>query len=380
MAILIDGVESLLYGNPCEGDESVNETHRLIATNIEGEDLASRIQKAQVVILLRQDENIPQQTLDGRVIRHYWGSKNQLLADGPIKVQYSWKGVFQALPVFNLGFLPFSIRSQAKSWDPERITEAEKKHLEHWNEMLGEFVTVFALAYLSATRPHNIFVTYQNDTQNILQLLRYDDWRDRAELYGIASKEASETQLKTLTREYIAELKRCEETWNTLRQERLEERNRHLAEAVQKALQSNEKVWVMAREDHGRYMEPLKNKEVSELYRSLESEKIQYVVLKSFKEGEHAFSYTHDPQATSQVEKEAKEALAQKRQVMREEFENTYPHNTSLSFQWTHMKNITRTFTQEYLHVDDLPKELAERGLYYQWLLEKTLDWSYAPD
>jgi len=43
MEAFIDGVETLVYGNPCEGDQRVDETHRIIATNIDGEDLDSRI-------------------------------------------------------------------------------------------------------------------------------------------------------------------------------------------------------------------------------------------------------------------------------------------------------------------------------------------------
>jgi len=175
MEAIIDGIEALVFGNPCEGDKRVDETHCIIATNIDGEDIDSRIQKAQVVIFLEQrnsEGNNCQETkhLNGRVIRHHFSKGDHLLTKEILKLLGSVE------KDVDLGYLPYSIRRHSQSLDSQRLSKDDINVIKHWQAIIDQTLTACAMRFLSTQFFRNIFVRYPNDSQNLLQLLYTDDW------------------------------------------------------------------------------------------------------------------------------------------------------------------------------------------------------------
>ena len=375
MEAIIDGIEALVYGNPCEGDQRVDETHRIIATNIDGEDIDSRIQKAQVVILLEQrnsEGNNCQETkhLNGRVIRHNFNRGDHLLSKEILKLLGSVE------KDVDLGYLPYSIRRHSQSLDTQTLSKDEIKVIKHWEEIIDQTLTACAVRFLSTQFFRNIFVRYQNDSKNLLQLLYPDDWKSHYDSIKLLNKQDEVEYLNEFIKKLIAELKQCEETMLSFSHQKSLPGNTELVDKIFSSLESGQKIWVVADEFRGRYMHSLDEKGVTHLYESLESQKINYITLKALTSSDKNLAFSHDKTLISQVESEENESFEKIRESLRKEFEFTYPDGTSLQEKYTHTTQVFRSLDKTIKTLDDYQEGLALKGYYAQLLLEKALEWN----
>ena len=374
MEAIIDGIETLVDGNPCEGDKHVDETHRIIATNIDGEDIDSRIQKAQVVILLEQrnSEGLNcQETkhLNGRVIRHHFSKGEQLLAKETLTLLYS------VAKTVDLGYLPFSIRRHSQSLDTQKLSDNEIKVIEHWEQIIDQTLTACAARFLSIQFFRNIFVRYPVDAQNLLQLLYADDWESHYDSIKLLNKQEEVEYLNEFIKQLITELKKCEASMTNFSRQQSLPGNTELVNKIFSSSESGQKVWVIADESRGRYMHSLDEKGVTHLYESLESQKINYVTLKALTSSNNEQAFSHDKTLISRVENEETESFEKIRESLRKEFEFTYPNGTSLQEQYTHTTEVFRTLDKTIKTLDDYQERLALKGFYAQLLLGKALEW-----
>jgi hypothetical protein len=375
MEAIIDGIETLVYGNPCEGDKRVDETHRIIATNIDGEDIDSRIQKAQVVILLEQrngEGHNCQETkhLNGRVIRHHFSKGEQLLAEEKLTLLYSVE------KTVDLGYLPFSIRRHSQSLDTQKLSDNEIKVIEHWEQIIDQTLTACAVRFLSIQFFRNIFVRYPVDAQNLLQLLYADDWESHYDSIKLLNKQEEVEYLNEFIKQLITELKKCEESMTNFPRQQSLPGNTELVNKIFSSSESGQKVWVIADESRGRYMHSLDEKGVTHLYESLESQKINYVTLKALTSSNNEHAFSHDKTLISRVENEETESFEKIRASLRKEFEFTYPDGTSLQEQYTHTTEVFRSLDKTIKTLDDYQDRLALKGFYAQLLLGKALEWN----
>jgi len=375
MEPIIDGIEALVYGNPCEGDQRVDETHRIIATNIDGEDIDSRIQKAQVVILLEQHNNEGhncQETkhLNGRVIRHHFSKGDHLLA----KEILMFLGSVEK--EVDLGYLPYSIRRHSQSLDTQKLSKDEIKVIEHWQQIIDQTITACAVRFLSTQLFRNIFVRYPNDSKNLLQLLYADDWESHYDSIKLLNKQEEVEYLNGFIKKLLTELKQCEETMMNFSQQQSLPGNTELVNRIFTSLENDQKVWVVADESRGRYMHSLEEKGVTHLYESLESQKINYVTLKTLTSSDKEIAFSHNKSLISRVETEETESFEKIRESLRNEFEFTYPDGTSLQEQYTHTTEVFRSLDKTIKTLDDYQERLTLKGFYAQLLLEKALEWN----
>ncbi len=375
MEAIIDGIETLVYGNPCEGDRRVDETHRIIATNIDGEDIDSRIQKAQVVILLEQrnsEGNNCQETkhLNGRVIRLNFNKGDHLFSKEILKLLGSVE------KDIDLGYLPYSIRRHSQSLDTQTLSKDEIKVIKHWQQIIDQTLTACAMRFLSTQFFRNIFVRYPNDSQNLLQLLYTDDWESHYDSIKLLSKQDEVEYLNEFIKKLIAELKQCEETMISFSHKKSLPGNTELVDRIFASLANDQKVWVVADESRGRYTHSLNEKGVTHLYESLESQKINYITLKALTSSDKDLAFSHDKTSICQVESEKDESFEKIRESLRKEFEFTYPDGTSLQEQYTHTTEVFRSLDKSIKTLDDYQEGLALKGYYAQLSLEKALEWN----
>ncbi|QVL55195.1 MAG: hypothetical protein KFB95_07740 [Simkaniaceae bacterium] len=375
MEAIIDGIEALVFGNPCEGDKRVDETHRIIATNIDGEDIDSRIQKAQVIILLEQrnkEGNNCQETkhLNGRIIRHDFNKGDHLLSKEVLKLLGSVE------KDVDLGYLPYSIRRHSQSLDTQTLSKDEIKVIQHWQQIIDQTLTACAMRFLSTQFFRNIFVRYPNDSQNLLQLLYTDDWESHYDSIKLLNKQDEVEYLNEFIKKLIAELKQCEETMMSFSHQKSLPGNTELVDRIFSSLEKAQKVWVVADESRGRYTHPLNEKAVTHLYESLESQNINYITLKALTSSNKDLAFSHDKTLISQIETEETESFEKTRESLRKEFEFTYPDGTSLQEQYTHTTEVFRSLEKTIKTIDDYQEGLALKGFYAQLSLEKALEWN----
>ena len=375
MEAIIDGIEALIYGNPCEGDQRADETHRIIATNIDGETIDSRIQKAQVVILLEQCNSKGtncQETkhLNGRVIRHNFNRGDHLLSKEILKLLGSVE------KDIDLGYLPYSIRRHSQSLDTQTLSKDEIKVIKHWQQIIDQTLTACAMRFLSTQFFRNIFVRYPGDSQNLLQLLYTDDWESHYDSIKLLNKLDEVEYLNEFIKKLIAELKQCEERMISFSHQKSLPGNIELVDRIFASLANDQKVWVVADESRGRYTHSLNEKGVNHLYESLESQKINYITLKALTISDKDLAFSHDKTSICQVESEEDASFEKIRESLRKEFEFTYPDGTSLQEQYTHTTEVFRSLDKTIKTLDDYREGLALKGYYAQLSLEKALEWN----
>lgn len=350
MSAIIDAIENVIYGDPCAGEEPVDQTHRVVATNIEGKSVQEKVEKAQVVILLENHTEKDIHHLNGRVIR-----------------KLSHKGETVLFEKICPDYLPYSLRSSSKSWDLPSSKEVQEL-FSHWQTILYDvaFVIPTYLSLLIGATTETL-----NEGDEGMQILLKDfyplTWGKKFEAYVGMNKEQRISFLKEMARECMTRLQQFDRDFETLLHKEFYQRNVHLVDTTEETLKKCSKVWVIAGEAHGRYVGSDVIKGVDYLYQSLQAKNVHYVTLKWFHPTLDADQYSNDRSKASFREEERIRTIAQSKQSEREEFFKDIPADMNV-----HLQNYRFNFA-----IEDITKNIpmVTASDYGQWILERAITW-----
>ncbi|MCB1109449.1 MAG: hypothetical protein KDK64_00565 [Chlamydiia bacterium] len=355
MEAIIDSLENFIYGDPCKGEETVDQTHRVITTNIEGNSIEDRIQRAQVIILLEQHNHQDIEHLNGRVIRQHQNPQDFVLHEGSHKPEY----------------LPYSLRSCSKSWDLESSTE----HKSHFARLITvthdvAFVLPTYIAVLLGDTDEETFRELSSGIRIILNDFYPEDGDERFKILEKLSPQKRLDYLMGVAKECLSELKKREDRYHAILQKEFFSRNVNLVDSIQSSLEKYSRVWVIAREAHGRYMSDGKEEKrgVAHLYQSLEAQKVGYVTLKWFDKELGEKDYSHSPEMTNGYSANEKKAAQQELQELRKQFDEEYPKSVPC---------IEAISISRLIEKNEGVWDIHEASDFAQVLLERTLSWAH---
>lgn len=350
MGCIIDAIENSVYGDPCAGKEPVDETHRVIETNIEGNSIQEKIEKAQVVILLEQHFSQNIQHLNGRVIRQMSKKGEIVLYEG----------------VRSPDYLPYTIRSAAKSWDLPQ-SEQNIKIYKEWGQVIEDVAFVLPL-YLALTLSATS-KDLRNCDEGIRILLKDfypSNGEEKFKSFQKMGKEERVAFLKVMSQECLTQIQNYEKRYHSLFDTEFYKRNVHLAEKTEEALKVNSKVWVIAGEAHGRYMRSADLQGVDHLYQSLEAKKTHYVTLKCFDPTLESDEYSNDKSKVHLREEKFNREVAKGKQEDREAFLQQIPCNDPPIIQLGKIQKF----------IDECQgQDIRIVSEYAEWILERIIEW-----
>lgn len=347
--------KTLTYGGPSKIADSLDTTHRVITTNIPGDTIEGRIQKAQVVILLEEHDDEKVEGLNGRVIKLHWKGNDLLLVEGEDAKD-------------DITYLPKSITSKAQNWD----LKLDGALINLYSQLADLFVhiimplsTQYALTLDASSESLKQF-----DPAFISIFKTYDsaNWESCYSQFVLMGKGERIQYLQEIIRGCLFRIVKCEDDENKLHIAGMCARNKNLAKSIQSALKKHERVWVLAGEAHGRYCFSQAVEGVAALYSSLESEKVHYLTLKWFDNQLEEADYSHDAGCAEFLEKAHIERRQQAINSMREAMEGVAPTEETLPFI---QLQAFKAFIEE-VEEDDIDGKL----LLGRLLLERMLTWS----
>ena len=133
--VCVETQEGFIYG-----DEPVDTTHRVITTSMDGDTIESRVQRAQVVILLEIHDDQENKRLNGQVVQLYYKPGDLVLFERSTVPEY----------------LPFPVKRNAQSWDL-KVSEELVSLYPRWNTVIFNvahvLLTHLTLAITSKDEP-----------------------------------------------------------------------------------------------------------------------------------------------------------------------------------------------------------------------------------
>lgn len=353
MEAIIDTVESFIYGDPCKGDEPVDTTHRIVTTNIEGSSIKDRIQKAQVVILLERHGHHKILHLNGRVIRHHVNKGDVVLCEGSKKPEY----------------LPYSLRSSAKSWDLERSAE----HKTHFDRLINITHNVAFILPLYITilldKKEKIFRDLTSGFKLVLNSFYPNDGHERFKVLEELDPQRRIDYLMKMAKECLSELREHESKCMAILSKEFFSRNVNLTKTIEISLKKHPRVWVIAGEAHGRYIDDGENEKqgVTHLYQFLETQKVHYVALKWFDKELEEKAYNHCMESTQGCSIEQQKVSQQEFEKLRQRFNREFPRSFSPVLEWIEISNVIESKEGVW--------DIHDASDFAQLVLERTLTW-----
>lgn len=352
MTCIIDAIEDLFYGNPCAGEEPVEETHRVITTNIPKGSIEERIQQAQVIILLERHVDKEIHHLNGRVIRQLSKNGEMVLHEGSKVPKY----------------LPYSIRSQAKSWDLPS-SEERNKLFKEWSKHIYDVALVLP-SYVSLTLSATSETLKKNDDgiQVLIQDFYPADGKTKFEAFREMNQEERISFLKELARECNQKLQDMEKRYMALIHEEFYGRTVHFIAKIDEALEKTSKVWAIAGEAHGRYMSPEHVQALDLFYQSLEAKNVSYLTLKWFDPTLQADEYSNDKSKAHLRQEKQDREIRESKSLDREDFFNDIPETLPPILQYSVLSDRIQDIEETF------PMPIASN--YAGWILERVITWS----
>jgi len=317
--------EHHLQAIPIINTNPVDRSHRIIATNIMEDSLASRIQNAQVVILLRTQDSAADYS-NGLVLSTHLKQNDCVLIEGNQKPN----------------FLCVGIKHQTRSWEV-KINPTLKGLFNEWIAEIRKAISLITRVARLVLKKHPSADQGDSDDEVIAQDL--DGYKTQLQECLLRLKDIDSKYKEIMRNEFLAQSIRvaCE---------------------IEKNLHKHPRIWVILGEIHGRYISTAREilDGVSYLYHCLENAKVAYITLKYFDRKLGPLDYCHSPNKAQEVEDLYEKELAEFYEDMGREIPPSLP-----------VKQQYEVFHDFCNPWKKMP--LNDAGRMIQLFLERALNW-----
>ncbi|MGE0197943.1 MAG: hypothetical protein AB7N99_05070 [Simkaniaceae bacterium] len=325
---------------------SIDNSYRLITTNIEGDSIASRVQKAQVVIFLRdrEDSSVDYQNEDA--LLHYFKEKHCLIIEGYQVPHYS-------SPL---------IKAKAQLWDYKPSLKL-KNLFQKWTITIQTATLLIDSLASELIKKNQFFYETNSGQETLIEDSDDQSYLNRFESYQI-------NYLKNKIRGCLARLKEFNNEHEDISHQEFLVRSSSLVNQIQASLQCSKKAWVIMSEVHGRYVSGAEKiiQGVANLYRSFETAGTHYITLKYFDPNQRKPDYSHSLKLAKEAEVQSKKQQQKDIAMLHKKLGYYIPHTLSIKEQNQAIQSLVNNRSWQN-------KTLYEAGSIMQYMLKRALTW-----